>query len=915
MISHMNGGCVGRDEQLHTLRSFMDGSSPVGCLVLVGDAGIGKTTVWEEGLRLASGQGFRVLSTRASQAEATLSFAALADLVAGVGPDPVVALPSPQRHALQVAIRLAEPHGTAPEPLAISSGFLNLLRAAAEAEPMLVAIDDVQWLDPSSAESLLFTARRLANRVDRRIRFLLSRRPGRSSALEATFRTAGLERVTLGPLSVGAIQHLLSERLGLVPVRRVLRQVYEVSQGNPLFALELGRTLIDYGMPEPGAELPVLDVADDLFGTRVRALAGPVRRALLATALSADIGWHELSRLADPLGLDAAVTSGLVTVDRLRARPAHPLLGAAVRQIAGVAERRALHADLASAIDDPVLAARHRALAATGPDLELARTVGVAAVAASDRGAAQEAKDLAAQALRLTPADSAEYHDRLLALARFHLTNGAPAAVRDLLAPRLQDLPLGLPRARAHLLLASAVADAAAEEIHLELALAEAGDNPEIRAIARVRQSITLSVASVRRLGDADRLAREALVAAGAVTAELRHRALTALAWARILRGQPIDDLRGSAPPSPVATRFYEDSVDRPFGVQLAFRGEVGRARNLFQRISEKAEEHGDVRGRIALSIQLCELELRAGDVRRACEHLDDLEEWSAHDDVLLVIPRLRALVAALTGLPAEADKHAAVVLQDPSALESATWNFLESIRAAGIAALFDHDPGRAADHLRTVWEHTRREQVDDPGAFPVAGDLVEALVLCGERDAARAVTDQLSLLAERQRHPWGGATASRCSALLRLTDDYDDAAAARLTEAAAAYADLGLRYEHGRTLLLLGRVQRRFNKRSAARLSLAEARAIFDALGCLGWSAQATAELSRVSGRRVAEDTLTVSERRVAEMAASGLSNKEIAGQLYVSVYTVEAHLSHAYAKLGVHSRGQLAARLANTR
>ncbi len=909
----MSGACVGRDEQLQALGALLEGSRPVGCLVLVGDAGIGKTTVWEAGLRLTGARGCRVLSTRASQAEAGLPFAALADLVEGVAPDAATALPGPQRHALDVATRRADPGGVAPDPLAISAGFLNLLRAAAESGPLLVAIDDVQWLDPSSAGSLLFAARRVANQGDGRIRFLLCRRPGRQTALEGVFGD-GLERIALGPLSVGAMQHLLSARLRLVLPHRVLRQVFEVSQGNPLFALELGRTMVQRGIPEPGAELPIPDIAEDLFGERVRGLAGPERRVLLATALSADVSWLELSRLADPLALEEALAGGLVTVERSRVRPSHPLLGAAVRRLAGVRERRELHAALAPAVDDPILRARHLAMAAAGPDEELGRIVAGAAAAASERGALHEADQLAAQALQLTPAGSSGYPDRLLALARCHLAVGDSARVRDLLRPRLEDLPPGPFRARAHLLLGEAATRATDADVHLGLALAEAGEDAEVRVRALATRATLLAVDRGRRLKDAERVAREAVRAADCAGAEVRLRALTALAWTRILRGRPIDELRRSAPQSPRGVSFYGTSLDRPLGVRLAFRGEVERARALFQHIRDLAEQYGDVLGGITITIQMCELELRAGDVRRAAALLGEIGQWGPLDQVPLLAGRLHAMVAAVSGFPDEAAKWATAVLQD-TMVDDFCWDWLEAMRALGIAAAFDRDPQRAAQQLRVVWEHSQREQVDDPGAFPVAGDIVEALVLCGDIEAGRMVTDRLSLLAARQRHPWGRVTARRCSALLRLAGDYDDEVAADLAGAAAAFARLGLRYDQGRTLLFLGRLQRRFNKRSAARDSLAEARAVFGALGCTGWSALAAEELSRVSGRRAAGDALTASERRVAELAAEGLSNNEIAGQLYVSVYTVEAHLSHAYAKLGVRSRGQLAARLTGTR
>jgi DNA-binding CsgD family transcriptional regulator len=210
------------------------------------------------------------------------------------------------------------------------------------------------------------------------------------------------------------------------------------------------------------------------------------------------------------------------------------------------------------------------------------------------------------------------------------------------------------------------------------------------------------------------------------------------------------------------------------------------------------------------------------------------------------------------------------------------------------------------------VWEHTFREGVDDPGAFPVAPELVEALTELGSSDEALAVTARLRDLAAQQEHPWGHASAKRCAALVELAAGTYDEAAAMLVEAADAYGQLGLRFDRARSLLSLGRAARRFRKWGAARRLLEEAAAGFDELGGSGWAEQARSELARVGARRPApEGGLTATEQRVAGLAAAGLSNKEIAQALFVGVHTVEVHLSHAYAKLGIRSRAQLARRL----
>jgi DNA-binding NarL/FixJ family response regulator len=230
----------------------------------------------------------------------------------------------------------------------------------------------------------------------------------------------------------------------------------------------------------------------------------------------------------------------------------------------------------------------------------------------------------------------------------------------------------------------------------------------------------------------------------------------------------------------------------------------------------------------------------------------------------------------------------------------------------AGLAALLARDPEQAITSLAAVWEHTVREGVEDPGAFPVAGDLAEALAEAGRAKDADRVIGRLRRLAAAQQHPWGLATADRSAAVLTLAGGYDEAAAAQLAQAAAAYQALGLGFDAARALLVLGRAQRRARKRAAARDCLEAARSGFEALGCPGWARAAAAEADRVSGRRAAPGGgLTPGEQRVAELVAGGLSNKEVAARLYLSAATVDTHLRGVYAKLGIRSRTQLARRL----
>ena len=242
--------------------------------------------------------GLRVLSARASDSEAQLAFAAITDLLEGITALGELGLPCPQRHALEVALLRAEPEGGITlDPRAIALGLLNALRSLASSQPILVAIDDVSWLDASSADAAVFAARRLR---DEPIRFLLARRPGGATELELAFEPARLQRLEVPPLSVGATRRLLSERLGLSLPRRLLRRLFESAQGNPLFALELGRTLVGRDLPEIGEEIPFPETLEELLGPRVAELLPEASRVLLAVALSTDLRVSQLESVAAP---------------------------------------------------------------------------------------------------------------------------------------------------------------------------------------------------------------------------------------------------------------------------------------------------------------------------------------------------------------------------------------------------------------------------------------------------------------------------------------------------------------------------------------------------------------------------------------------------------------------------------------
>jgi DNA-binding CsgD family transcriptional regulator len=931
-------GLIGRDAEIAEIWAFLSAASGAPAAVAItGDPGIGKTSVWRQVVQSAR-RSSQVLSCQPATAERALAFSALHDLFSDSAEEVLPALEGPRRRAVEVALLRdhsagpplsGHPDGGSPLPerRVLARGILDILHLLSGSAPLVLAVDDAQWLDRPSASVLGFCFRRLEHQSVSIVLTFRTDGTGFPLGLNKALPPGHLARVPLGPLSLGAIGEIVRSRLGVALPRYTVTQLYDACRGNPFYALESARALLEHPrMPRTNEPLPIPPSLSGLVRRRVQWLAPDVRRVARLVAASP----HPRERLISAACgdgeswavIDRAVDAGILERHGEVLQFTHPLLRSALYAEMTLNERREVHQRLAADAGDIEERAWHLALGADRPSEQIAATLECAAAHAASRGAPEAAAPLAEQATRLTPASRSDAaRERTVRAADYHFCAGQMARSQELIESALSACPAGPPRARLLLRLATVHYHQNGwplAEQTLRQAAQEAPDDPALRAHTEQELAVARLVAG--DLPGACRLAKASLLSAErAADPRLLAHSLARIAALEFFRGDGVrTDLLDRAEALDASTG--EEPAERPplFGPALA-RGlllkwcdRLDEARPLLADQYQRALDRGDEASLPFVLYHFSELECWAGNWDAAEEYgLEGCRVAGEGRQQTMAPATLYslALVRAHRGQAQDARELASKAL----VLCERTGNVpvaSQVLSVLGFVALSLDDHQAAHAHLGRLAEATAALGLGEPSVVKFLPDEIEALVALGELDRARSFARQLEAQGRSFGRPWALATGARCRAYLAAVDGDLVAAVAACDQALSHHEQLPMPFELARTLLARGVIERRARHKSQARRSLGHALGIFEHLGARLWAGKARLELSKIATRTPAGG-LTETERRIAALVARGQTNRQVASAMFVTENTVQTHIRHIFQKLGVRSRTELAAQL----
>lgn len=900
------GPLLGRDAEIELLTSLLDGIESGGsALVLRGEPGIGKSRLLSETVALAEERQMSVLAARGVQSEARLAFGGLQQLLRPVR-SRATGLPDAHQAVLEAALGVGDDEP--PELFRIALAVLDLFSDAATDSPLLLVAEDAHWLDEASLDVLGFVARRLESDP---IVLLASVRDGSPTVFDAI----DLPELRLQPLDPAAATRLVAESCDHVTAAERTR-ILRAAAGNPLALIELPSIAhrLDDEQLMPGL-VPLTERLERAFAARAADLPVETRLLLLVAALNDSESLSEVlqagSLVADqPLGveaLQAGADATIVELDERTVRFRHPLMRSAVRQTASVEQRRRVHEALAETLEaEPDRRVWHRAARIAGTREDVALELEAAGRRARRRGAISVAATALRRAAELS--EPAQRAKRLIAAAEVAFELGQPHLVAPLLREAEQLEPGPLERARAAWIdeminLRGPSPKWATELIAAAEQAGEAGDSDLHFALLwlvatrfwwaepgpKARRTL---VEAASRLGDANDLHVLAIQAyadpfghAPAVLARVQQAAA---------EGSHNTEALLYLGPAAVAVGAFDIGMTLLSGATDGLRAD-GRLGHLTYVLA--------IQGIVATRLADWGVAIPAAEEARSLAIELGQPLWKAGADTLVsTIAGMRGDEDAAERASAEAERIAAptganniVALAQFGRVSAALGASRHDDAYKAAARLFD--PADAAHHpAMASW---------------IIGDLAEAALHAERVAEARACVAQIEAAAGDTPTVWITLGLRHARAL--LADD--EQAENRFDEAMGA--DLGRwPFQRARLLLAYGQWLRRQRRITQSRAPLRDARDAFDALGCAAFSDQARRELraSGESSRRrdpAARDELTAQELQIAQLAAQGLSNREIGQRLYVSHRTVGTHLYRIFPKLGITDRGQLGSAL----
>ncbi|HEY7380940.1 MAG TPA: AAA family ATPase [Gaiella sp.] len=912
---HVTARVIGREREIAEANGFLAEAARRSCgLLFAGEPGIGKTTVWSAVIDEALRRDFGVLTARPSEAEADLAFAVLTDLFSVVQDATLEELPEVQQRALREVLRRAET-GSAVDPLAVALATLGALRLLAVSSPLLVAVDDLQWVDAPSLRALTFAFRRLEGAP---VGLIATVRGGFGLELTRLAERDGsaLERIQIGGLPKKHLAQLIFERTGHTLTPSQLGRIAQLSAGSPYYALELAAA--------GRAETRVPETLAVALRARLERVSDTARAAGLAAAT--------LGRFDAPLTgvshgpeMDELRAAGIVEERAGSVSFSHPLLASTLLEMVTPEERRLVHLSLAAVVEDPDERAVHLGRGTQEANEAVAMELERASDRLDARGAPETAATLAERAAVLTPqGDGSGRTRRLIKAADLYQAAGEGREhVYPLLEQLAEALPAGPERARAYVRLGWLGAQidtiTGSEAIaYQERALGEAAGAPDVVAAAHA------VLARMRGLGGDYRAGLQhatLAVQSGAMQASngMFPSPSGELGIARFYAGLGLDE------------QLFEDGIERDARVgrvaepyqspklQLAkallYTGQLTRARTVLLELLELSVELERVRSIAGCILQLTEVEVRAGNLAQAEAYAAEFvnldrqlrgelgDEWYPS-----------GVVAMHLGRVDDARRILGAGIEYSRAIDSTIW-LAHHLWALGHLELAAGNLAAAREVLDQLPRMLRQTGLGEWSAHPFHPDLIETLVGLGEIDRAVELTAELEEYGRRLDRPWGLATAARSAALIASARSETEAALELAERALSEHQRLDWPLEQARTLLVTGGILRRLGRRRDAAATLVRARSTFSALRNPLWLTRVEWEMRRLGGRRGSGDELTPTEEQVAELAGQGLRNAEIAAQLFVTSKTVEATLSRVYRKLGVRSRTELAGRLAAAR